>query len=273
MSTTKKAWINALFLAITLAVNTLGALGLINGLSQKQVSDMYPTLITPSPSTFGIWSIIYSLLLISVVVMIIKKRDSYYQKAVDRITLLFRISCVLNILWIIAFSYVQIALSSLLIFAFVVTLSFIDRRLATIQEGKRWLLPLTFGLYMGWLFIATVVNIAATLVKLRWNGFGLSDEVWAIVVLIVAVFLVIAVLLINRNAVFPLPVAWAYLGIYFNLNSQVGTKGQYGLLQIVALGGMVVLIAAAGIQLYRNVFSLLPNATNPNMESDHKANA
>ncbi len=41
MSTTKKAWINGLFLAITLAVNTIGALGLINGLSQKQISDMY----------------------------------------------------------------------------------------------------------------------------------------------------------------------------------------------------------------------------------------
>ena len=73
MDRTKKAWINALFLIITLVINTLGAIGLINGLTQKQISDMYVTLITPSPATFSIWGVIYSLLLISMIVMIVKK--------------------------------------------------------------------------------------------------------------------------------------------------------------------------------------------------------
>ncbi|NCC17160.1 MAG: tryptophan-rich sensory protein, partial [Clostridia bacterium] len=72
MSSRKNAWVNALFLMVTLGINTLGALGIINGLSQKEVSDMFPTLITPSPSTFSIWSVIYSLLIASVLVMIIK---------------------------------------------------------------------------------------------------------------------------------------------------------------------------------------------------------
>ena len=92
MDKTKKAWVNGLFFVVTLVINTLGALGLINGLSQKQISDMYVTLITPSPSTFSIWSIIYSLLLISVIVMIVKKDDPYYECAVNHISVLFRIS-------------------------------------------------------------------------------------------------------------------------------------------------------------------------------------
>jgi hypothetical protein len=103
MKTTKKAWINGLFFAVTLVINTLGALGLINGLSQKEISDMYITLITPSPSTFSIWSVIYSLLIISVIVMIVKKDTPYYKKVVNQISTLFRISCILNIAWIIAF--------------------------------------------------------------------------------------------------------------------------------------------------------------------------
>ena len=93
MERTKKAWINAIFLAVTLAINTLGAIGLINGLSQKQISDKYVTLITPSPSTFSIWSLIYSLLIISVVMLLVKKNDAYYQKAIDKITLLFNSCC------------------------------------------------------------------------------------------------------------------------------------------------------------------------------------
>jgi hypothetical protein len=192
--------------------------------------------------------------------MIIRKNDSYYQKAVDRITLLFRISCVLNIAWIVAFSYVQVELSALFILGFVITLSLICQRLLEIRQGKRWLLPLSFGLYAGWLFIATVVNIAAALVKLEWNRFGISEEAWVMIVLPVAVLLVVFVQMRNQNAVFPLPVAWAYFGIYTSLNAPEGYQGQYGSLQIVSLVGMVILIGAPAVQFYQNRFALLPAA-------------
>ena len=177
---------------------------------------MYVTLITPSPATFSIWSVIYSLLLISVIVMIVKKDDLYYNSAIDQITVLFRISCIINIAWIIAFSYVQIELSVLFILGFVITLSLICQKLLKIKDGTRWLLPLSFGIYTGWLFIATVVNIAAALVKLNWNGFGIADDIWAIIILIIAILLVVVVLLKNRNAAFPLSVFQALeLNIWF----------------------------------------------------------
>ena len=214
MDKIKKAWINLIFLIVTLAINTLGALGFINGLTQKEISDMYVTLITPSPSTFRIWAVIYSLLIISITVMIVKKKDSYYELAIDKISTLFWISCILNIAWIVLFSFVQIELSVLFIFGFVISLSLICKKLLGIQDRKRWLLPLTFGIYTGWLFIASVVNTAAMLVKLEWNGFGIANNIWAIIMLIVAVLLVLLVLSKIHNAAFTLPIAWAYLGIY-----------------------------------------------------------
>ena len=261
MDRTKKAWINLIFLVVTLAINTLGALGIINGLSQKEISDMYLTLITPSPSTFNIWSVIYSLLIISIIVMIVKKKDPYYERAIDRISILFWVSCILNIAWIVAFSYLQIELSVLLIFGLVISLSIICLKLLKIQEGKRWLLPLSFGIYTGWLFIATVVNIAAMLVKLEWDGFGIADNIWAIVILIIAVVLVFLVLMKNRNAAFPLPIAWAYFGIFQFLKAPQGFNGEYALLQTIALMGMFVLISAAAIQFFKNNYSLLPTAS------------
>lgn len=258
MDTTKKAWINALFLAVTLVINTLGALGYINGLTQKEISDMFVTLITPSPATFSIWSVIYSLLIISVIMMIVKKDDAYYKNAVNQITVLFIVSCILNMAWIIAFSYVMIELSVLFIFAFVITLVLICQELLKVNDRKHWLLPISFGLYTGWLFIATVVNTAAMLVKLNWNGFGFGDDIWAIIILIIAIFLVIVVLLKIRNAAFPLPVAWAYFGIYQFLTAPEGFNGEFGLLQNMALAGVVVLVALAAIQFYRNRMSVIP---------------
>jgi len=258
MERTKKAWVNAFFLLITLCINTMGALGMINGLSQKAISDMYGSLITPSASTFSIWSIIYFLLIASVIVMIVKKNDPYYQKAIDHITNLFRISCILNVAWIISFSYVLIELSVLWIVGFVVVLSLLCKELLEIQEDKRWLLPVSFGMYTGWLFIATVVNISSALVKLNWNGFGIQTETLAIITLIIAVILAFLVLIKNQNPIFPLPLAWGFLGIYQNLKAADGFMGQYGALETTAIIGMIVFILMALYQLYRNHFVLLP---------------
>lgn len=260
MDRTKKALLNALFLVVTLGVNTLGALGFINGLSQKAISDMYVTLITPGPSTFSIWGIIYTLLIISIIAMIIKKNDPYYQNVIDRISPLFWISCLLNMAWMVSFSYVLLEISLIFILLFVIMLALICRQLLQIQE-RNVLLPLTFGLYTGWLFIASVVNTAAVLVKLNWNGFGISFDILAIITLVISVILIFLVNTKLKNAVFPLPVAWAFFGIREFLASPNGFNGEYGLLQIVALVGMAVLVGIAAIQLYINRFSLIPNPT------------
>jgi benzodiazapine receptor len=194
--------------------------------------------------------------------MIIKKNSPYYKNAINHISTLFRISCILNTAWIIAFSYVQVELSVLLIFGFVITLSMICLNLLKVNDGKHWLLPLSFGIYTGWLFIATVVNTAAMLVKLQWNGFGIADDIWAIFILIIAIALVIVVLLRIKNAAFSIPIAWAYFGIYQFLIAPEGFKGQYGLLQIIVLAGMSVLIALAAIKFFRNHLSVIPKTQN-----------
>jgi hypothetical protein len=192
------------------------------------------------------------------IVMIVKKNDLYYQKAIDQTSNLFRISCVLNIVWIISFSFVLVEISTLFILGFLIALALISMKLLKIREGKRWLLPLSFGLYSGWLFIATVVNIAAALVKLKWNGFGLTQETWGSIMLIVAILLLVGVLLKIRNAAFPLPVAWAYFGIYQFLQSPAGFKGEFSTLPIIAIAGVSVLVVVAVIQFCRNRFSVLP---------------
>lgn len=259
MEVKTKAWINAALLIITLIVNTLGAIGIINGLSQKEVSDMYQTLITPAPSTFSIWSIIYTLLIISIIVMIVKNKDSYYTRAINEISFLFWISCALNTVWIVSFSYNLIGLSSIFIFAFLIVLVLIVQRIGKIQSGKRFLLPITFGLYSGWLFIATVVNIAAWLVKIKWSGFGIPPEIWSSITLGFAVALTILVTQKIENSIFPLPIAWAYFGIYKFLIAPEGLNGKYIILPNVALIGIVILIGVSAISLYKNKYMIMPS--------------
>src|SRR5699024_12861945 len=99
MRTKTKAWVNLGLLLLTLAVNFLGGTGRINNTSQAEVSDMYHTLITPAGFAFSIWSVIYGLLLISLIMMIVKHQDYYYKKAIEEITPLLWISFITNMLW------------------------------------------------------------------------------------------------------------------------------------------------------------------------------
>jgi uncharacterized membrane protein len=76
--------------------------------------------------------------------------------------------------------------------------------------------------------------------------------------LVVAILLLIGVVSKIRNAVFPLPIAWAYLGINQFLKSPAGFKGEFATLETVALIGMAVLVMISAILFVRNHFAVLP---------------
>lgn len=257
MKRKNQAWINLIFLLVTLLINGLGAMGLIGGNSQKDISDMYITLITPGPSTFSIWSLIYLLLITLVILMIVKSNDAYYKNLIDKISNLYRISCLLNIAWIVLFSFILVELSSIFILAFLVLLTVICRKLLEINDNRHFLAPLSFGMYTGWLFIASVVNISASLVKLEWGGFGIEAYIWASLTLVISVILVHLVNLKLKNAIFPLPIAWAFYGIYGFLKSPDGFSGKYPILQVVALIGIVFLIGSALLTYYKNEYFII----------------
>lgn len=262
MSTKAKSWINLGLYAVALAVNTLGAMGFINNMSQKAVSDAYPTLITPSPSTFAIWGLIYLLLLVSLVYMVATNGKERTAKLIDKITVPFWVSIAANILWIITFSYELIGISTLLILVYVVCLAIINRRLSAPDGIGQKVNAFAFGIYNGWLIIATVVNVSAYLVKLKWNGFGLNADIWALLILIVAFLLTGAIQWRLRNAALTLPLAWAYYGIWQQYQPNGAYAGMYPAVATVAviLGVAYVLIAV--IVFVQNRFCLLPKRGN-----------
>lgn len=252
--TKKKAWANLALFILALIVNVLGATGFINGSSQAEVSDRYHTLITPAGFTFSIWSLIYGLLLFSFIVMIVRHEDSYYKQAIDSLSPLIWVSLAANILWIVSFSYIVIGLSTVFIFIYVISLALILKKLLKLDGSKRWLLPLAFGLNTGWLIIASVVNVAAYLVKMNWDGFGMTYDTWAMIIMLVALLLAIGVLLQVKNAAFTLPIAWAFFGI----SQELQTFGESQTLVAIALANAVILTLAAAYQWWKNKKAVIP---------------
>lgn len=235
---------NLVMLAVTLFFNFLSATGVLNNIATGEVSALYPTKITPAGFAFSIWGLIYTLLLITLGWLFYKRENPKAATVIDAIGYRFILSSLANIGWIILFAYLQIPLSTLLIFILLLSLTSILMHFKKLEIKINPLYTLTFGLYAGWVLIATVVNIAAALVKVEWGGFGVDELVWATIIIVAAVAIVYYVTYRTTNAIIPLPVAWAYYAIF------VGEE------LTVALVGMVILLGISIYQLHRNHYSI-----------------
>lgn len=244
MNSFKLALSNFIMLILVFVFNFLTGTGLINDLSQADISGMFPTKITPAGFAFSIWGLIYTLVLISVIWMLWKNKEKEISHMIHKIGWLFNLSCLANILWTISFSYLLLPLSTVLIAVLLLSLTTILMKISKLNFKVKTIFPITFGLYAGWVMIATVVNIAASLVQAGWSGFGISEILWANIILIVALGIVFYATYRTSNVILPLPVAWAYFAIFKAEDS------------ITALVGVFVLIAISAYQLYKNKYSL-----------------
>ena len=258
MKTAAKAWTNGVVLLVVLAINYISTTGIINGTNQKEMSDKYMTPITPAPFAFSIWGVIYTLLFVSIILMILNRNDHGYKRTIDKLSPLFWVSSALNIGWILTFLYDQILMSTIFIAAFTGVLIQINRILLEVNDDRKNVLALSFGLYNGWLLIATILNVAAYLVKIDWNRFGLSEEIWGIILLLTASVLAILMMLYLKNAAFTIPAAWGSFGIYKSLISPEGFNNMYSTLEIVAIGCLILLVVSFVVQFKKNQWRIIP---------------
>ena len=61
--------------------------------------------------------------------------------------------------------------------------------------------------------IATIANFTTLLVDIKWSGFGISESVCAIIVIIIGTLINLHYLLKRNDLFFPLVGIWAFLGI------------------------------------------------------------
>jgi hypothetical protein len=72
---------------------------------------------------------------------------------------------------------------------------------------------LPFSVYLGWITVASIANVAAALVSISWDGLGLNAETWAILVVAVALVISLLVIFTRRDIAYALVLIWALTGI------------------------------------------------------------
>ncbi|WP_075619012.1 TspO/MBR family protein [Paenisporosarcina indica] len=192
-----------------IVVNALANILPINNQTTGDISNRLPVLFKPAGYVFSIWIVIYVLLVIWLMGMWKKnkQRDASYQKQSN----LFVISCILNIAWIYFWHYEQFLLTVVIMIGFLITLLILYLSYPITDQHLLSRLPIS--IYLGWIFVATIVNISYVLTVYQWDGWGLSDPLWAVIMMTIGT----AVALHIRFHYFDVWVVyvfiWAYIGI------------------------------------------------------------
>jgi hypothetical protein len=241
-SDTVRQTITAVSFLVTLTVNIAANAVPIGGKMTNVISDQFHVFVIPAGYVFAIWGLIYTLLG-GYTVWQGRKRNR--EDAVLRdLGWLPALTGVLNSVWIVLFQYELFALTVPVIVGLLVTLIAIHLRLWThrdVLRGTRyWLVRAPWSVYLGWITVATIANIAQTGSALGFTGFGIDPPLIAAAVLLVG--LAIAVTFVRRfgDAAYGWVIVWAYAGITVKEQATLVVAGTAGL-GAVAVAVLVVL--------------------------------
>jgi hypothetical protein len=191
-------------------VNYLAGAGFINNKTPADISDQYPTLVTPAGYAFSIWGLIYAGLLAFSIYQALPTQIARFSK----IRTLYLVNCAANCAWLYLWHYEQIPLSLLIIFVMLGSLILINVNLPKADSPLEiWLARIPFNIYFGWLTVATILNFSIALVFLGFDADGAAKIFFASALIVAATILGIVIHFKLASAAYPLTIAWAITAI------------------------------------------------------------
>jgi hypothetical protein len=171
----------------------------------------------------------------------------------EKIGVLFFITCLANLGWIFAWQFQVLPLSLLLMIVLLCSLILMYVKLnvgnSRASTAEKYMVHLPMSVYLGWISIATIANVTALLVAWRWTRFGMSEQFWAVVMIVVGIALA-ALMLFRRNDIFyALVVCWALVGILLKRIADMETPA--GAVIVTAILGVCLLTVSILVQIAR----------------------
>lgn len=236
---TLRSWVTLAAILGTLAVNTWSNLYPINGLNIGAIANTIFTQvqILPANYAFSIWGLIYlGLIGYGIYQLLPEQRQNPVLRRVDYWLIL---SCVVQAVWVVLFLLRQFWLSTVAMLGILLPLIAIYLHLGVgkrrVNRQEKWLAHIPFSIYLGWISVATIVNVAVSLFNNNWNGFGIAAPGWTAIMMTVAAVLAALIAIQRRDIAYPLVIVWALIAIAVRQSSVPLISG-------VAVGLAIVLV-------------------------------
>ncbi|MBX0292844.1 hypothetical protein K3G63_20540 [Hymenobacter sp. HSC-4F20] len=243
--TESRAWRWAASAAIVgnIAMNYVSQRYPFNGQTNGQVSYKYPTPLTPAGYAFSIWGLIFlSLAAYAIWQLLPGQRRNPLPDAIARALV---VANLLTCAWLVVFAYELLVPSALIMLLLLGSLAVMyGRARHYVQRDEApWYTSVPFGLYLGWISVATMVNVTLAL-GTRWQTSPARSIEIAIVLLGVTAGLALNVTKRFREVAYPAAVVWGLLGIWAARRFQADTL----VLSWMALG-VAILVVVVGLGL------------------------
>jgi hypothetical protein len=241
---TLRQYINLLVTIVTIIFNGLANALPLNGQNTGQISDRFQVYFVPAGYVFSIWGLIYiGWLAFAIYQLLPAQRDN---PRLLRVGYLFALSGIANMAWLFLWHYEYFVLTVVVMLTLLLLLIAIYLRLqigkVQVASVERWCVDIPFSVYLGWITVATIANITALLSYLQWDGWGISPEVWTIIMLMAGVLIASAISLTRGDVAYMLVIIWAFVGIAVkHADVRIVTTGAW---VATALVGLMLIIGA-----------------------------
>lgn len=184
----------------------------INGQSSLEISNRLPVMFAPLNISYVIWIVIF-ILLGYWLVMNLKNQHTQEHLSLKQ-GIQFGSVCILQMLMII-FWHLQLFIASLIVTFMLVLYLFMLYNTYPLSNNKlTGRVPLS--IYFAWTTFLFMTNLSFTLTLYEWNGFGLSNPLWAVILLTVGTAIALHIRFHHFDIAYPLVFIWAYIGIAFH---------------------------------------------------------
>lgn len=247
---------NAIGFVMVIVVNVMASQLLINDKSPADISDEYENLFTPAGITFAIWGVIYLSLFGFIIYQLwlafSGKRQAALEQFMQRMRNWWLISCLANSCWLFAWHYELLPVSMLLMFILLISLLAIHLNFnIALASSTTWqeklFIQLPFSLYLGWICIATVANLAALLVYTGWDSMSIP---WAIFFILICTVASSLLVLRRNNIVVGIVGIWALLGIIIKRQEAGGNTARA--IVSTCIAAIAVSVITISWRLYKN---------------------
>lgn len=191
------------------AINALATILPLNGQTTGEISNRLPVMITPAGYVFSIWSLIYILLALWIAGFWIRLKKG--ETPSSKIALYFLLSAGFNIAWILLWHYEFFLWTLVAMVGYLLSLIALYLQYNNSDQKVTERLPVSVN--MGWISVATITNVAYILTYFNWGGWGLSDQLWTVIMLTVGTALALHVRFHHSDIPFALVFVWAFIGI------------------------------------------------------------
>ncbi|MEO0867556.1 MAG: tryptophan-rich sensory protein [Cyanobacteria bacterium J06642_11] len=201
----------------TLGVNTLSNFFPVDGNTVADLANgpLAGVLITPANYAFAIWGVIYVGLIAYAWHQ--SRRKQRGQLLIKRINLCLIVACVAQMAWIYLFTlqlyWLSVIAMALILLSLIAAYSELEEGQHQGDLRRRRMVDAPISIYLAWISVATVVNVASAIYASGFSDLGLSGPVWTAIMVVVANAIAMLAIIQRRDLPFTLVFIWADVAI------------------------------------------------------------